>query len=185
MVAAQRRSMTTNRAAGLGPVLVLVLVLCLLIEVLSGCSPRSRLAASAPPNVTTTSHAISAVGDAVAGTFEIEQRRAVRAIHPRAVAEDEATRIFRAMHPKLTACYARRLASHPTARAYVVIDVLVGVDGRPRDVSATGGGALGRDAVDCMIGHVRKIVFAPPENGGTSRVRVPFTFRPDSSADDG
>jgi len=175
--------MNTNRAAARAAFFAPGLGLMLLT--LAGCSARSRPVATAPATVTTTSHAIASAGEAVAGTLKPQALPVLRDIHPRTTAEDEATRIFRSLHPKLLGCYARRLASRPDARAYVVVDVLVGGDGRPRDVSASGGGMLGRATVDCMVGHVRAAAFAPPASGGTSRVRVPFTFRPDASADDG
>ena len=175
--------MNTNRDAARAAFFALGLGLTLLT--LAGCSTTQRPVASAPTNVTTMSQVIARTGDAVAGRPEPQALPIPRGIHPRAAAEDEATRIFRSLHPKLLGCYTRRLASRPDARAYVVVDVLVGGDGRPRDVSASGGGMLGREAMSCMVGHVRSAVFTPPASGGTSRVRVPFTFRPDASADDG
>ena len=89
------------------------------------------------------------------------------------------------MHPHLLACYAKRLATHPNAYAFLTVDVLVGQDGRPREVSTTGGALLGTDVIDCMKRHVRRAAFAPPSASGTSRVRVPFAFHPDAAHDDG
>ncbi len=175
--------MNTNRAAVVGTSFALWLVLALF----TGCSTPRRQVVSPPANVTMTSEAIAFAGKAIAATSDAapDPARAVHAIDPWTAAEDEATRVFRSMHPQLIACYTRRLASHPDARAYLVVDVLVGADGRPRDVSTIGGAMLGRDTVDCMTRHVRSARFAPPEHGGSSRVRVPFTFRPDVSADEG
>ena len=182
--------MNTNRAAGWP--LVPCLLLCLLFGLLAGCSPPRPAVTSASPSPATTRETIAAVGAAITRSASASEgnvlpgrAHAARASDPWAVAEDDATRIFRAMHPKLVACYARRLASRPDAHAHLVVDVLVGADGRPRDVSTSGGAALGSEAVDCMVRQVRRAVFVPPEHGGTSRVRVPFTFRPASGADDG
>ena len=167
--------MHTKRAPGAGAMVVLGLVL----ELLAGCSPPRHAAGSAPPNVPATRDAIAAARSTVAVMSDSDRVPAAHRFHARTVAEDEATRIFRAMHPHLVACYAKRLVSHPNARAYLVIDVLVGADGRPRDVSTSGGALLGTDTVECVTRHVRTATFAPPENGGTSRVRIPFTFRPE------
>ena len=104
--------------------------------------------------------------------------------HPNDLEERRDDEVFRAMQPQLLACYARRLTTHPTAHAYVTFDVLVGLDGRPRDVATTGGALLGNEALSCLSRHVRRATFAPPPGGGTSRVRVPFAFHPDAAGED-
>jgi hypothetical protein len=83
----------------------------------------------------------------------------------------------RRLHPELLACYARRLATDPTAHAYLTIDVLVGEDGAPREIATTGGARLGA-ALACITSRIREAAFELPARSGTTRVRVPLSFEP-------
>lgn len=104
---------------------------------------------------------------------------------PREQAERDAAAIFRSMHSDVLACYTKRLATHPKAHAAITIEVLVGQDGRPRDVATTGGALLGSAVLSCVTRKVMRTAFTPPRDGGSSRVRVPFAFHPDDADDDG
>lgn len=103
---------------------------------------------------------------------------------PREQAERAAAEVFRSMHADVLACYTKRLATHPKAHAAITVEVLVGQDGRPRDVATTGGALLGSAVLSCVTRKVMRSAFTPPRDGGSSRVRVPFAFHPDA-ADDG
>jgi hypothetical protein len=150
--------------------------------VLAGCaSPSSRPARV----VSTAARGLSTEPSRTEVNGSFERPPSVPLADPRDIEERRDSEIFRALQPQLLGCYTKRLATHPGAHAYVTFDVLVGADGRPRDVATTGGASLGSDALGCITGHVRRAAFAPPVGGGTSRVRVPFAFHPDAAGDDG
>lgn len=96
---------------------------------------------------------------------------------PTEEAEREAAAVVRQLHPQLLACYAKRLKRDPKAEAYLLVDVLVGEDGRPRDVATTGGARLG-EALDCITSRLRSAAFERPAKTGTTRIRVPLAFEP-------
>ena len=98
---------------------------------------------------------------------------------PREQAERDAAAVFRSMHADVLACYTKRLATHPKAHAAITVEVLVGQDGRPRDVATTGGALLGNAVLSCVTRKVMRTGFTPPRDGGSSRVQVPFAFHPD------
>lgn len=162
------------------------LVLVALTLASAGCSPAlASASAAAPP-----SPGDSIAAAVSASTGELARASALPAVatapvrratepDPRETAEREAAAVFRAMHADVLACYAKRLATHPHAHAAITVDVLVGRDGRPREVATTGGAALGPAALSCVERRVRRAEFAPARDGGTSRVRVPFAFHPD------
>ncbi len=95
--------------------------------------------------------------------------------------------VFRAMQPQLLACYAKRLATYPRAHGYVTFDILVGDDGRPRDVATTGGALLGTEVLGCFTGHVRRAAFAPSawrwDVACSGPVRVPSRRGPANELD--
>jgi hypothetical protein len=133
-----------------------------------------------PATVTTTSARASAEPESLACELECDGVQAVGVEpneHPDA-AIAEANRVVASMHDDLLACYKKRLAASPRARAFVMLDIVVAEDGRVRDVEATGGGMLGERAVRCMTTRVERATFAPVKNGGTLRFQVPLTFRP-------
>lgn len=100
----------------------------------------------------------------------------VSALQSRDIAEHDAAASFRALHPKLLACFAKRLARQPNARARVRFDVFVGEDGRAIDVTTIGGSSLGPEVLRCMTDRVRGASFDPPDESGTSRISVPLWF---------
>jgi hypothetical protein len=97
--------------------------------------------------------------------------------NPTEQAEREADAVVRQLHPQLLACYAKRLAKDPTAHAYLLVDVLVGEDGRPSEVATTGGARLG-EALNCITASLRSAAFDPPAKTGTTRIRLPLSFEP-------
>lgn len=167
------------------------LVLVALTLASAGCSPAlASASAAAPPSPgDSIAAAVSASTGELARASALPTdatapiRRAAEP-DPRETAEREAAAVFRAMHADVLACYAKRLATHPHAHAAITVDVLVGRDGRPREVATTGGAALGPAALSCVERRVRRAEFAPARDGGTSRVRVPFAFHPDVAGGD-
>lgn len=158
------------------------LVILMLVLAVGGCSPASTTRGPGAHGVARPAASASAERP---GPETVSPSSRLRSFDPLPVAEGEAGAVFRAMHPQLLACYAQRLATHPRAHAFVTVDVVVGDDGRPREVSTTGGALLGSVVLDCVTRHVRRAVFAPPSASGTSRVRVPFAFHPDADGDGG
>ena len=99
----------------------------------------------------------------------------------RSIPELAADVVFRSMQPELLACYAKRLETAARAHGSITIDVVVGHDGRARDIATTGGALLGDAVMSCIIRRVRHASFAPPAGGGTSRLSVLFSFTPDET----
>lgn len=99
--------------------------------------------------------------------------------HPdyHAKAVENAESVLGAMHGDLLACYAKRLAVNPQAHGFITADVIVGPDGRVRNVETTGGAILGEATMRCIVGRIERATFEPPHGGGTLRVQVPFAFR--------
>ena len=95
--------------------------------------------------------------------------------HEKATAN--ANTVIEAMHEDLLACYKKRVAANPNAHGFITIDVIVGPDGRVRDVETTGGAVLGETTMSCLVQRVKRASFDPPHNGGTLRIHVPFSLR--------
>ncbi len=115
-----------------------------------------------------------------AATLAIEPRAPTepRFGDPRERAEREAAAIFRSMHPQILACFAKQRAG-PRGHTWIVVDVLVGGDGRPREVATTGSAPLESVVLECVSRKVRAASFAPPALSATSRVSVSFSFHPE------
>lgn len=111
-------------------------------------------------------------------------RSAKSALADQLAVEATASAVLRELHGDLLACYRARLRTHPRAHASLDADLLVGADGRVRDVTTTGGALLGRAARRCIEGRLRRAAFVPLQGGGTSRVRVPFAFHPAAAFDE-
>lgn len=94
-----------------------------------------------------------------------------------AAATEDANHVLAILHPALLACYAQRVKAAPTAHAFLTFDVIIGPDGRVRDVESTGGALLGPTTMRCLEDTLRRGVFAPPHGGGTLRIHVPFSLR--------
>ncbi|MBX3205673.1 MAG: AgmX/PglI C-terminal domain-containing protein [Labilithrix sp.] len=156
----------------------------------AGCSPALPRGEAGAPGPSDAGSAVRSAAVELAdarslGTPVVGRSRRSWEPGPQAQAEGDAARVFRSMHAEVLACYAKRLATHPRAHAAVTVDVLVGQDGRPRDVATTGGALLGPAVLSCVKRCVMRASFAPSGEGGTSRVRVPFAFHPDVVGDDG
>jgi hypothetical protein len=92
-------------------------------------------------------------------------------------AEANADQVFVAMHDDLLACYKARVRVDPNAHAFLTVDVVIGPDGRVRNVETTGGALLGNQGLDCIVNRVKAATFEPLPGGGTRRIHVPLTFR--------
>jgi hypothetical protein len=103
----------------------------------------------------------------------------------RATATEDANRVLSAMNADLLACYKKRIAANPQAHAFMTIDVVVGPDGRVRDVETLGGALLGEETIGCLVERITRGVFHPPRRGGTRRIVVPFSLRRVVPAADG
>lgn len=94
------------------------------------------------------------------------------------------TSIRRAIRTQLKAiriCYGRRLDDDESLRGTTNLTFVIGPDGGVS--SATGAGFDA--AVDaCLADVIKRIRFPAPAEGGTMRVKYPFTFRPVANADE-
>ncbi len=157
----------------------------LLSTALLGTIALVACASSPPPKpvtaTTTTTAAKEATPDAEACDLVCERADVV----PRpadgpdyhALATENANKVLEAMHPDLLACYTKRVAVAPNAHAFLTVDVVIGPDGKVRNVETTGGALLGAATMSCLTDRIRKATFDPPHGGGTLRVHVPFTLR--------
>lgn len=94
-----------------------------------------------------------------------------------AKATRDASNVIAAMQPDLLACYKKRIAANPQAQGFLVVDVIVGEDGKVRSAEAIGGGNLGDATLDCIVNRIKKGEFGPHHGGGTMQLRVPFSLR--------
>lgn len=88
-----------------------------------------------------------------------------------------ANQVLEAMHPDLLACYKKRVAVNPKAHGFITIDIMIGPDGKVRDVETTGGAVLGEGTMACIVGHIKRATFEAVHGGGTEHIRVPFSLR--------
>lgn len=85
--------------------------------------------------------------------------------------------VFAAMHDDLLACYRAQIVKTPSARAFVLLDLVLNADGSVRKVESSGGGMLGDAGLRCLTRRVERATFAPVHGGGTLHVQVPLVFR--------
>ncbi len=148
------------------------------------CGAVAACAHGSPPPAASTTRITSAEPEPVACEVECGGASVVpepaRAPEPdyHAAAVADADRVMASMRDDLLACYEKRLATNPQARAFVMLDIVLQADGRVRRVDATGGGMLGDAALTCMTSRVTRASFAPVHGGGTLRLQVPLTLRP-------
>lgn len=95
-----------------------------------------------------------------------------------AQATADADRVLQSMQGDLLACYKKRIRTKPDAHAFMTLDILVGPEGKVRDVETQGGALLGDQTMSCIVNRVRRGTFPPPKGGGTIRIQVPFSLRP-------
>ena len=156
-----------------------------IVLLLGACHPSSLSGGGSLATRANRVPSFSAAGSEEVGSSRSEALPVVRRSRhssepaPREQAERDAAAVFRSMHADVLACYTKRLATHPKAHAAITVEVLVGQDGRPRDVATTGGALLGSAVLSCVTRKVMRTAFTPPRDGGSSRVRVPFAFHPD------
>ena len=81
------------------------------------------------------------------------------------------------MEEDFLACYTKRLVAKPTAHAFMTMDIIVGPNGKVKNVELEGGALLGEEARECIAARARAATFDPPRGGGTMRVQVPFSLR--------
>jgi hypothetical protein len=94
-----------------------------------------------------------------------------------AMATENANQVLTSIHPRMLACYTKRIAVNPAAHGFITIDIVVGPDGHVITVETTGGAILGPATMSCMTHEIERAVFAPPHGGGTLRIHVPFSLR--------
>ncbi len=111
--------------------------------------------------VTNLSSAGATVGDAESHTLE---------------ETENANQVLDAMHTDLLACYRARVRVMPRSQGTLVLDILIGPDGKVRKIETSGGESLGT-AKDCIVRRVQAGEFAPPHGGGTLKIQAPFTFK--------
>jgi len=85
--------------------------------------------------------------------------------------------VFASMHDDLLACYRARVAVDPSAHAFLTIDIILGPDGKVRDVETTGGAHLGDRGLGCIVRRIKAASFEPIPGGGTRHIQVPLTLR--------
>ena len=137
-------------------------------------SAATNVAPSAPREATPEGPTVAC--DVVCDDAVVVPRPADGPDHHAAATED-ANRVLSSMHDELLACYARRVKAAPTAHAFLTVDIVIGPDGKVRDVVTTGGALLGQEAMRCLEQTFRKGTFAAPHGGGTLRIQVPFSLR--------
>lgn len=150
----------------------------------TSATPAAASAAARPQPATSASPVASASAPAASGKVvcdlvcESPQVVAKPADPPdyTAKATRDASNVMAAMQPDLLACYKKRIAANPQAQGFLVVDVIVGEDGKVRSAEAIGGGNLGDATLDCIVNRI-KGEFGPHHGGGTMQLRVPFSLR--------
>lgn len=90
---------------------------------------------------------------------------------PKAVIDEK----LKAATPAVQACYARALKTKPELRGSVVVNFVVGSDGKVAYAEAVEEDDALADAptVECILNEIRKLVFPEP-NGGRVFINYPF-----------
>jgi len=83
------------------------------------------------------------------------------------------------LRPGFRSCYNRGLASDPTMKGTLVLDVAVAANGDVSGVARVSGAGLSPEVELCLIKKTRNAAFdAPGGNGTTLRVHVSFVTPP-------
>jgi hypothetical protein len=135
--------------------------------------PEEQPPAEAPPSETPTAEAkpvepgITTTGAPTRGTL------------PKAVIDEK----LKSAGPGVQACYARGLKTKPDLRGSVIVNFVVGPDGKVAHTEAAEADDALPDAatVDCILGEIRKLVFPEPK-GGRVFINYPLKLEPPKPA---
>jgi hypothetical protein len=94
---------------------------------------------------------------------------------PKAVIDDK----LKSAAPAVQACYERGLKAKPELRGSVIVNFVVGPDGKVAHAEAAEGDDALADVptVDCILAEIRKLVFPEPK-GGRVFINYPLKLEP-------
>lgn len=92
-------------------------------------------------------------------------------------AVENANKVIHDLHDEMVACYRDRVKASPKAHGSLTAEIFIGPKGNVEKVETSGGALLGKEAMACIVKHIKGAQFMPVHGGGTRRIHVPFELR--------
>lgn len=92
--------------------------------------------------------------------------------------------VVREHRDQLGFCFAWQLHQRPDLGGRVVMEFVIGADGRVTEARVADDGLGDETVTRCFVGVTRRMEFPAPEGGGTVTVRYPFILSPGEPDDD-
>lgn len=110
--------------------------------------------------------------------------RARAAMVTGSVSKSSIARVFRRNTSRIRYCYEKSLKSLPKLSGKLVVEVVIGPNGRVREARAKENTLEDATTVRCILRMVKRMRFPKPAGGGEVKVSFPFIFRSATTGDD-